>query len=613
MGISQVRVFGAPILKRHEVNIHVVSDGDLRVEERLTVEFREGSSWGDYFWEVGKEYAEGIRIEGVWEEREGTLKPLKYNVSESWEGVRVDWVYEAGEERVRVVRVVYRVKGAIRQRETGDHLWWRPFKRYHQTTVEKGKKKTRLLFAEEGVVRVFLPEGAAVQKVDLRGLEGAVKAEGRQVIFEGKCEEGQIRVQFSHGFLLPKRPSWQWKVDLIEEIWERRFFISIGFLVTALLLILRRVYFYISPFILRGKTDTKRARLPSSDPPGLIQLLREGEVDEHGIVSTIVDLARRGFLKIHELRVNGRKAIFVLEKAPAISEEQMENLRLDEATLLEALSHPSTIGNCIKRLVQSSYGEDLWGEAEKRGWFAKRKAFLVVLINFVAQAIISFPLYLFLSHLLEFTGFSLMITALIIVWGILISFRYISDQRDAIIFQNMPLKASLALGLFIILSAIFVGVDSKEWLFPGSTVLLWGAIAMQLSGPYHWYTATGLECKKQWEAFRKWLEKGSQLEREDEKILEAYLPYAIALKVEESFIKRAEKVLGPESKLSWYIRSSSAKGWTWRGAAKPGEKAAQGFSGGQRESSANGSWNDFFSALPRMLEQVASSIASSTE
>jgi len=83
MGISQAQGFGKLILKRHEVNIHVVSDGDLRVEERLAVEFREGSSWDDYFWEVEKEYAEGIRIEGVWEEREGTLKPLEYTGSES--------------------------------------------------------------------------------------------------------------------------------------------------------------------------------------------------------------------------------------------------------------------------------------------------------------------------------------------------------------------------------------------------------------------------------------------------------------------------------------------------------------------------------------------------
>jgi uncharacterized membrane protein len=164
-----------------------------------------------------------------------------------------------------------------------------------------------------------------------------------------------------------------------------------------------------------------------------------------------------------------------------------------------------------------------------------------------------------LFYLLEFAGV-ILIAGFSFVIGILISFQYISNPRDAIIFQNIPLKASLMLGLFTIFSAIFVGVDSKEWLFPGSTVLLWGAIAMQISGPYHWYTATGLECKKQWEAFRKWLEKGSQLEREDEKTLEAYLPYAIALKVEESFIKRAEKVLGPESKLSWYTRSFFAKG-----------------------------------------------------
>jgi hypothetical protein len=375
MGISQVQGFGAPFLKRHEVDIHVVSDGDLRIEERLTLEFREGSSWGDYFWEVGKEYTEGIRIEGVWEEREGTLKPLEYTVRESEGGVRVDWVYESGEERVRVVRVVYRVKGAIRQRETGDRLWWRPFTTYQRTTIEKGKKKRWLLFAKEGVVRVFLPEGAAVQKVELHGLEGAVKAEGRQVIFEGECEDGQIRVQFSHGFLPPRRPSWQWKGDLIEEIWERRFFISIAFLVTALLLILRRVYPYISLSTLRGETETRRARLPSSDPPGLIQLLREGQVDEHGIVSTIVDLARRGFLKIHELRVNGRKATFVLEKVPNISEAQMKNLRADEATLLKALPQPSTIGNCIERLAQSSYDARIFGEKLKRGAGLRREKF----------------------------------------------------------------------------------------------------------------------------------------------------------------------------------------------------------------------------------------------
>jgi hypothetical protein len=429
MGISQVQVFGAPILKRHEVDIHVVSDGDLRIEERLTLDLGEGFFWVDPFWEVEKEYTEGIRIEGVWEEREGTLKPLEYTVSESEKGVRVDWFYEQGQDEERVFKVVYRVKGAIRQRETGDRLWWRPFTTYHRTTIEKGKEKRRLLFAKEGVVRIFLPEGAAVQKVELHRLEGAVKAEGRQVIFEGECDGGQIQLQFSHGFLPPRRPSWQWKGDLIEEIWERRFFISIAFLVTALLLILRRVYPYISLSTLRGETETRRARLPSLDPPGLVQLLREGKVDQHGIVSTMVDLARRGLLKIHELRVNGRKSTFVLEKVPDTSEAQMKNLRADEATLLKALPQPSTIGDCIKRLAQSSYDADLWGEAEKRGWFTKRKVFLGVIINFVARAIISFPLMLFWFYRLED---SLMVTAILHASFAIIHFPYILNPRKAI-------------------------------------------------------------------------------------------------------------------------------------------------------------------------------------
>jgi hypothetical protein len=369
--------------------------------------------------------------------------------------VRVYWVYESGEERVRVVRVVYRVKGAIRQRETGDRLWWRPFTMYQRITIEKRKNKREKerwpLFAKEGVVRVFLPEGAAVQKVELHRLEGAVKAEGRQVIFEGECDGGLIRVQFSHGFLPLRRPSWQWKGDLIEEIWERRFFISIAFLVTALLLILRRVYPYISLSTLRGETETRRARLPSSDPPGLVQLLREGKVDQHGIVSTMVELARRGFLKIHEQRENGREPVFVLERAPDISEAQMKNLRADEATLLKALPQPSTLGDCIERLVQSSYGADLWGEAEERGWFTKRKVFLGVIINFVARTIIGFPLILFWLYILED---SLMITAIFHAVFTIIHFPYILNPRKASLLKDSLLILSLMSMSFIIFFAI---------------------------------------------------------------------------------------------------------------------------------------------------------------
>jgi hypothetical protein len=233
MGISQVQVFGAPILKRHEVDIHVVSDGDLRIEERLTLDLGEGFFWVDPFWEVEKEYTEGIRIEGVWEEREGTLKPLEYTVSESEKGVRVDWFYEQAQDEERVFKVVYKVKGAIRRYEGGDQLWWRPLGIYEAPILES-------------VVRVSLPEGAVVQKVDAYGVGRVVRAEGREVLFEGQRalapneSFGEIRVQFPHGIIPPGRPSWQWKADLREKLWDLRFFISIAFLVAAFLLIIMR-------------------------------------------------------------------------------------------------------------------------------------------------------------------------------------------------------------------------------------------------------------------------------------------------------------------------------------------------------------------------------------
>ncbi len=135
--------------------------------------------------------------------------------------------------------------------------------------------------------------------------------------------------------------------------------------------------------------------------------------------------------------------------------------------------------------------------------------------------------------------------------------------------------------LFFIFFVIIGDIQLREWLLAGSTALLWGVMAMEVPSPYRWYTATGLECKKQWEVFRRWLEEGSQLEREDERTLESYLPYAIALQVEKSFIKRIEKGLGSKLELSWYTRSSSSTGWSVGGSGDGSQAGRQSFSGGQ--------------------------------
>ncbi len=169
----------------------------------------------------------------------------------------------------------------------------------------------------------------------------------------------------------------------------------------------------------------------------------------------------------------------------------------------------------------------------------------------------------------------------------------------------------MTLGVFIVMFSITVPWVSyhNEWLLAGSTFLLWGVIAIEAWRRENWYTAAGRRRRKEWEAFGKWLEEGSLLEEDKQKAIETYLPYAIALQVEKSFIKRIEKGLGSKLELSWYTRSSSSTGWSVGGSGDGRQAGGQGFSGGQRGGSMSSSLNAFSSAFTSMLNQAASSFA----
>jgi hypothetical protein len=525
------------------------------------------------FREIDKRYTEAIIIEGVWEKiREGEWKRLNHTVDSSDKYVRVDWFYEQAQDEERVFRVVYKVKGAIRRYEGGDQLWWRPLGIYEAPILES-------------VVRVFLPEGAVVQKVGAYGVGRVVSAEGREVLFEGQRalapneSFGEIRVQFPHGIIPPGRPSWQWKADLREKLWDLRFFISIAFLVAAFLLMLMRWYFS----TLHSEAQIEGG-LPAPDPPALVQLLIEGKVDHRGIISTVVDLARKGFLKIEERGKYSWKTTFLLERLPNISEEQIENLRADERIILEAIPHRSTIGECIERLGKLDYGAALWEELEKRGWVTRVKRVLAIFITAGARSIVSFPLFLFVSESFEDAlGETFYFHVFCFLPEILSTWQSSNDLllRGGMRPDNFWGLWTLMIFIAIVIGAVSCGLDHNEWLLAGSTVLLWGVMAIEAWRRENWYTAAGRRRRKEWEAFRKWLEEGSLLEEEKEKAIEAYLPYAIALKVEKSFIERIEKGLGSKLELSWYTRSSSSTGWSVGGSGDGRQAGGQGFSGAQ--------------------------------
>jgi hypothetical protein len=357
--------------------------------------------------------------------------------------------------------------------------------------------------------------------------------------------------------------------------------------------------------------------LPAPDPPALVQLLSEGKVDHRGIISTVVDLARKGFLEIDEQRKYPWKATFVLERLPNISEEQIENVRADERIILEAIPHRSTMGECLERLGKLGYGAALWEELEKRGWVTRGKPSLAIFISAVAQAIVSFPLFLFVSESLEDA-----LMGTLFIHGFCLLFEILSIWRSS---HNLLLRRGIhpdislgiiSLGVWtlmifiaIVMLGVSCGLAQNEWLLGGSAVLLWGVIAIEVWRRENWYTAAGRRRRKEWEAFRKWLEEGSLLEEGKQKAIETYLPYAIALQVEKSFIERIEKELGSKLELSWYTRGSSSTGWSVGGSGDGGQAGVQGFSGGQGGVSMGSSLNAFSSAFTSMLNQAASSFA----
>jgi hypothetical protein len=607
LGVGWAKSF---TVKRYEVNIHILSDGDLHITEELTVEYK-GGPFKKGFREIDKRYTEAIIIEGVWEKiREEDWKLLNHTVDNSDKYVRVDWFYEQAQDEERVFKVVYKVKGAIRRYEGGDQLWWRPLGIYEAPILES-------------VVRVFLPEGAVVQKVDAYGLGRVVKAEGREVLFEGQRalapneSFGEIRVQFPHGIIPPGRPSWQWKADLRDMLWDLRFFISIAFLVAAFLLMLMRWYFS----TLHSEAEIEGG-LPAPDPPALVQLLVEGKVDHRGIISTVVDLARKGFLKIDEQMKSPWEFNFLLERIPNISKEKIKNLRADERIILKAIPHRSTIGECIKRLGELGYGAALWKELEKRGWVTRGKPSLAIFISAVAQAIVSFSLFLFVSESLEYA-----LTATFLIHGFCLLLEILSiwqsSEDDLLLREGIHPGISLgiislgvwtlAVFIFIFILGVSCGLKQNEWLLGGSAVLLWVVIANEAWRRENWYTAAGRRRRKEWEAFRKWLEEGSLLEEDKQKAIETYLPYAIALKVEKGFIERIEKELGSKLELSWYTRSSSSTGWSVGGSGDGRQAGSQSFSGGQGGFSLSTSLNAFSSAFTSMLNQAASSFARISE
>lgn len=203
----------------------------------------------------------------------------------------------------------YTVVGGLRSYEGGDQLWW--------TAVPSDHYGFSI---GRSTVRVELPQGYApregIDPVETYGAAARVNVQGTMVTAESLGRLGgddyfEIRVQYPHN-PNARRAAWQTDFDQ-QRLYEERTqpLVNIGLIALSLLLLIGGLMGVYALWYSRGR-DPKVGPVPEylseppdNLPPAMVGTLLDEQADLRDIISTLIDLARRGYLVMEESQEAG--------------------------------------------------------------------------------------------------------------------------------------------------------------------------------------------------------------------------------------------------------------------------------------------------------------------
>ncbi|MBI5652807.1 MAG: DUF2207 domain-containing protein [Chloroflexi bacterium] len=246
-----------------------------------------------------------------------------YSVQRAASGtlITLTWYFQPTTNATRTFTLRYTARGAIRQTANVDEFYW--------TFVEADRDYA----ITNARVLVHLP--ASFETSRITPFENARVMDGKTIEFTraniAANDAWSVRAQFPHGALNASAPKWQ----VIEE--QQPIYNLIALVAAILVLLGGALGFYVLWF-LRGR-DRARGIIaefyttpPDNIPPGMAGALIDERVDQQDLVATLVDLARRGFVRISELTAG----------APSYNRVSADTsgLRVYEKTLLEKIFKP---------------------------------------------------------------------------------------------------------------------------------------------------------------------------------------------------------------------------------------------------------------------------------
>lgn len=503
---------------RFDVDISVNKDGTFDVAEKQTIVFTSGTFTYGYR-SIDTHLTSSITDIRVSDElgdyvQNSSKLPGTFTVTPNGTRLEIRWYFKEAADESRTFVVSYRVHGGLRYYDAGDQVWWvavypdRSFPVNHSVVTIHVPAPARI----DNFDSYFTP--ADMEQID----DQTVRLTAKERIPPNQSFE--VRAQFTHGVVAGKPAAWQQAEDeraaeleyqaAYNEKWRPLVNLVVG-AISLMLLLLAPLAVYLI-WYLRGRdvqTDFAAEYLPeppSDLPPGMVGTLLDETADMEDILATLVDLSRRGYIKIEELAPE-EVGIFgrgVGDFEYTLLKEPGDELRPYEKELLNAL-----FGRKKKRKLSDlkakfytylpKLRKSLYNEVTESGYFAANP----------------------------------------------------EQVRNRWSVLGVLMLIFTVVFACIVLSVLSPYTDLAIFLPIGLGIFSFGLIIIARFMPRK--TVKGAEQAARWKAFRTYLEnidKYTDLKRATE-LFERYLPYAIAFGLEKEYLKTWERV--PETPIpSWY-------------------------------------------------------------
>jgi hypothetical protein len=489
--------------ERFDVDVEVLPNGDLIVTENQTLNFS-GGTFRNGFRTIPTGRAGNNDGIDSFEVMEGDVRytesnserPNTFYTRRVGDMTELNWFFDPALGSRRYT-IRYRVRNAVRTEPSGDQVFWNAMPADLGSHVSAGR------------VTVNLPEG--IEAASTTALLGGrvtstvlsqTSPDGRRVVFElvqgrpsGTAFE--VGVRFPSGQLALETPSWQ-RAEQFADV------AGLIILILGLVIAIGGPLAAVLLWYLRGRDPDPGvvpeylAEPPAGVPPAVVGTLVDETAHIHDIMSTLIDLAQRGYLTMEQTGSGRNDFTFHRTDKPA------GDLREYEKTMVDRLfkgKKKRTLSN-----LQYKFADHLP---------AIRSQVYKELVN---------------------EGFT---TA---------SPEGVRQRYGCLAF----LVGGLAILSFFALGSFVSGVGTL--ICPSLGLLLTAAVLFGFSRYMPAKTEKGAVASAQWLAFKRYLqdiEKYTDLQ-EARDIFDQYLPYAVAFGLDRSWIRKFASVPGMPIP-PWYL------------------------------------------------------------